>query len=170
MRCTCQKSFWGAASIALCACPSSLSRMSFERYTFIPCPSRFRPGGRLSCTMLSFVFSDAVFFFPKSFLSADPRHLQRCLIAKYRYHLNLVTLQSKQTPINMSDAAELFILSGPKNILSDDAELFNVSDPQHCLIKRNSSVLTHPPLKIKQIYPRFAQYRESDLVTYYKNA
>ena len=117
----------------------------FERYTSIPCPSRFRPGGRLSCPMRSFVFSDAVFFFPKSFLSADPRLLQRCLIAKYRYHLNLVTLQSKQTPINMSDTAELFILSDPQNILSDDAELFNVSDPQHCLIKRNSSVLTTPP-------------------------
>ena len=29
MRCTCQTSFVGAAFIALCACPSSLSRMSF---------------------------------------------------------------------------------------------------------------------------------------------
>ena len=77
--------------VELFACP-------FERCTSIPSPSQFRLDGMLSCPMRCFVSSVAVRFFPQSVQSADPRLLQRRLIAKYvfacRFHLNLVTLQS----------------------------------------------------------------------------
>ena len=123
----------------------------FEHCTTIPCPSRFRPGWRLICPMRCFVSSVAVRFFPQLVQVADPRLLQRRLVSKYvfacRYLLNLVTLQSHRAPINMSDAAELFILSDLPKIICLMTRNSSVSATQNnCLMKRNSSVSTSPQI------------------------